>query len=45
MSRKEGVKNHEIADRLNISVRTVETHISAALNDIRKVLSLLLLFF
>ena len=45
MSRKEGINNEEIAQCLNISKRTVETHISAALADIRKALPLLLLFF
>lgn len=45
MSRKEGLSNEEIARQLHISRRTVETHISAALADIRRVLPLFLLFF
>ncbi|MEG2067734.1 MAG: RNA polymerase sigma-70 factor [Tannerellaceae bacterium] len=45
MSRKQGMSNEEIAVELNISKRTVETHISAALSDLRKVIYLFLLFF
>lgn len=45
LSRKQGLSNETIALQLNISKRTVETHISAALADLRKVISVLLLFF
>lgn len=45
LSRKQGLSNEAIAFQLNISKRTVETHISAALADLRKVISILLLFF
>lgn len=45
MSRKQGFSNEEIALQLNISKRTVETHISAALADLRKIIPVLMLFF
>lgn len=45
LSRKNGLSNEEIALQLNISKRTVETHISAALADLRKIIPILLLFF
>ena len=35
LSRKEGIKNKEIADQLDISIRTVETQISKALKILR----------
>lgn len=46
LSRKLGLSNHEIAERLNISKRTEETHISNALTDLRKtvVCTLVLIF-
>lgn len=51
LSRTNGLRNAEIARRLNISVKTVETHMSKALNQLRKalqkhsILLLLLSFF
>jgi len=45
LSRKSHISNEEIALRLNISKRTVEGHISAALADLRKILHLFLFFF
>lgn len=38
MSREEGLSNEEIALRLNISKRTVENHLTAALGILRKVI-------
>ena len=37
MSRKEGIPNEEIAERLGISKRTVENHLTTALAALRKV--------
>ena len=45
MSREEGLKNDEIAEKLNISKKTVENHLNIALKEIRKAISLLALFF
>ena len=46
MSRKDGLSNEEIAQRLNISKRTVENHMTQALAELRKIAySTLLLFF
>lgn len=43
MSRHDGLKNDEIAKRLNISKSTVENHLNTALNEIRKSLIILIL--
>jgi RNA polymerase sigma-70 factor (ECF subfamily) len=40
MSRKEGIPNNEIASQLSISQRTVENHITQAINDLKKVILL-----
>ncbi|MCI2107333.1 MAG: RNA polymerase sigma-70 factor [Bacteroidales bacterium] len=45
MSRSEGLSNEEIAKRLNISKRTVENYLSAALKDIRDMLGSVIVFF
>lgn len=39
LSRMDGLKNREIADKLNISIKNVERHLSRALQDFRKNLS------
>ena len=39
LPRTTGLKNREIAERLNISVKTVEKHIGAALSQLRLRLS------
>ncbi|MGD9929933.1 MAG: RNA polymerase sigma-70 factor [Mangrovibacterium sp.] len=39
LSRLEGLRNKEIADRLNIPVRTVETRLFRALNELKEKLS------
>lgn len=36
LSRKEGLKNREISEKLNLSQKTVESHISKALRTLRK---------
>jgi RNA polymerase sigma-70 factor (ECF subfamily) len=36
LSRNDGLKYQEIADKLNISIKTVETHMSTALKELRK---------
>ncbi len=40
LSRKEGLGNQEIAERLQISKNTVENHITSALKDLRKIIGL-----
>jgi RNA polymerase sigma-70 factor (ECF subfamily) len=45
MSRIKNLKNAEIAEKLNISKRTVETHLNLAIKQIKEVVSLSVLFF
>jgi len=43
LSRKEGLSNQEIAEKLNISKNTVENHITKALKDLREIIALFML--
>lgn len=43
MSRQKGMSNQEIAEKLNLSIRTVERHIYLALQELKKVI--LIAFF
>lgn len=45
LSKKKGLSNEEIAQRLNTTKRNVESQLSLALKEIRKAISLFLLFF
>ena len=45
MSREEDMSHQEIANRLGLSVRTVEQHIYKALQDLKKVILLSIVYF
>jgi RNA polymerase sigma-70 factor (ECF subfamily) len=45
MSRFEGVNNKTIAEKLGISTRTVETHISKAIKKLKETLKVVRIFF
>ena len=44
LSREQGLNNEEIANILKISQKTVENQISTALKDIRRAISMYLIF-
>jgi RNA polymerase sigma-70 factor (ECF subfamily) len=44
LSRNQGLSNDEIANRLNVSKKTVENNLSMALCEIRKIISLAVIF-
>lgn len=44
MNRREGLSNDEIAQRLNISKKTVENHMSLALKEIRNIIKTFVIF-
>lgn len=45
MSRQKGMSNQEIADRLRLSIRTVERHIYLALQDLKKIILIASFFY
>lgn len=45
MSRQEGMSNQDIADKLQLSIRTVERHIYLALQEIKKIVFIALFLF
>ncbi|MDR0573320.1 MAG: RNA polymerase sigma-70 factor [Tannerella sp.] len=45
MSRIRNLKNTEIAEELNLSKKTVENHLNLAIREIKRIITLLLLFF
>ena len=45
LSRKDGLSNQEIAERLNISKRTVENSISLTLTELRKIIKIAIILF
>lgn len=45
LSRKQGMSNQEIADRLQLSVRTVERHIYLALQELKKIILVIFLAY
>jgi RNA polymerase sigma-70 factor (ECF subfamily) len=44
MSREQGLTNDEIAAQLHLSKKTVENHLSLARSEIRKAISLMVVF-
>ena len=45
MSRQKGMTNKEIADNLQLSIRTVERHISLALQELKKIILIAFFFY
>lgn len=45
MSRQNGMSNQEIADNLQLSIRTVERHIYLALQELKKVILIAFFFY
>ncbi|WP_373736107.1 sigma factor-like helix-turn-helix DNA-binding protein, partial [Bacteroides heparinolyticus] len=45
LSRKKGLSNEQIAEKLGIQKKTVENHLNIALNELRETLSLSVLLY